>query len=128
MKKYNFDEIVERRGTDCEKYDQLQKYFGNENAIHLWVADSDFRVTDFITAAIRYRADHEVFAYSYRPDGYYNSIIKWQKQRHDWHIEREMILPTQGVVATLSAIIMAYTLAGEKVIIQPPVYTPFFTC
>jgi cysteine-S-conjugate beta-lyase len=128
MKKYNFDEIVDRRGTDCEKYDQLQKFFGNGNAIPLWVADSDFRVPDFITAAIRYRADHEIYAYSYRPEGYYNSIIKWQQQRHDWHIEREMILPTQGVVATLSAIIMAFTQAGDKVIIQPPVYTPFFTC
>ena len=128
MKKYNFDEIVDRRGTDCEKYDQLQKFFGNGNAIPLWVADSDFRVPDFITAAIRYRADHEIYAYSYRPEGYYNSIVKWQQQRHDWHIEREMILPTQGVVATLSAIIMAYTREGEKVIIQPPVYTPFFTC
>ncbi len=128
MMKYNFDEIIERRGTDCEKYDQLQKYFGNGNAIPLWVADSDFRVPDFITAAIRYRANHEIYAYSYRPDGYYNSIIKWQQQRHDWHIEREMILPTQGVVATLSAIIMSYTQPGDKIIIQPPVYTPFFTC
>jgi cysteine-S-conjugate beta-lyase len=128
MKKYDFDEIVERRGTDCEKYDQLQKFFGNANAIPLWVADSDFRVPDFITAAIRYRADHEIYAYSYRPDGYYNAIIRWQQQKHDWHIEREMILPTQGVVATLSAIIMAFTNPGEKIIIQPPVYTPFFTC
>jgi cystathionine beta-lyase len=128
MKKYNFDEIIQRKGTDCEKYDQLDKFFGNANAIPLWVADSDFRVPDFITASIRYRTDHEIYAYSYRPEGYYNSIINWQKKMHDWQIEREMILPTQGVVATLSAIIMAYTQAGEKVIVQPPVYTPFFTC
>lgn len=128
MKKYNFDEIIQRKGTDCEKYDQLDKFFGNANAIPLWVADSDFRVPDFITASIRYRTDHEIYAYSYRPEGYYDSIINWQKKMHDWQIEREMILPTQGVVATLSAIIMAYTQAGEKVIVQPPVYTPFFTC
>lgn len=128
MKKYNFDEIIPRKGTHCEKYDLLQHYFGNGNAIPMWVADGDFRVPDFITAAIRYRADHEIYAYSYRPDGYYNSIIRWQQCRHDWHIEREMILPTQGVVSTLSSIIMAFTQTGDKVVIQPPVYTPFFSC
>ncbi|MCX6221243.1 MAG: PatB family C-S lyase [Bacteroidia bacterium] len=128
MKKYDFDEIISRKGTDCEKYDHLQSHFGNGNAIPLWVADGDFRVPDFITAAIRYRADHEIYAYSFRPDGYYNSIIKWQQNRHDWHIERDMILPTQGVVSTLASIIMAFTEVGDKVIIQPPVYTPFFTC
>ncbi len=128
MKKYNFDEIIPRKGTDCEKYDHLQSHFGNGNAIPLWVADSDFRVPDFITAAIRYRADHEIYAYSFRPDGYYNSIIRWQQQRHNWPVEREMILPTQGIVSTLSSLIMAFTNPGEKVIIQPPVYTPFFSC
>lgn len=128
MKHYDFDEIIPRKGTDCEKYDHLQSHFGNGNAIPLWVADSDFKVPDFITAAIRYRADHEVYAYSFRPDGYYNSIIRWQEQRHHWEIAREMILPTQGVVSTLSSLIMAFTELGDKVIIQPPVYTPFFTC
>lgn len=128
MKKYNFDEIIPRKGTDCEKYDHLASHFGNGNAIPMWVADGDFRVPDFITAAIRYRADHEIYAYSFRPDGYYNSIIRWQQQRHAWSIEREMILPTQGVVSTLSSIIMAFSNAGDKIIIQPPVYTPFFSC
>ena len=128
MKRYNFDEIIPRKGTDCEKYDHLQSQFGNGNAIPLWVADSDFRVPDCISAAIRYRADHEIYAYSFRPDEYYNSIIRWQQMRHDWHIEREMIIPTQGVVSTLASIIMAFTEVGEKVVIQPPVYTPFFSC
>ena len=128
MKKYDFDEIIPRKGTNCEKYDQLETRFGNGKAIPLWVADSDFRVPDFITSAIRYRVDHEIYAYSFRPDGYFNSIIKWQQQRHDWRIEREMILPTQGVVSTLSSIIMSFTNPGDKVVIQPPVYTPFFSC
>ncbi|MCL4484354.1 MAG: PatB family C-S lyase [Bacteroidetes bacterium] len=128
MKKYDFDEIIPRKGTNCEKYDQLETRFGNGKAIPLWVADSDFRVPDFITSAIRYRVEHEIYAYSFRPDGYYNSIIKWQQLRHDWQIEREMILPTQGVVSTLSSIIMAFTNPGDKVVIQPPVYTPFFSC
>lgn len=128
MKKYDFDEIIPRKGTDCEKYDQLESHFGNGNAIPLWVADSDFRVPDFVTSAIRSRVDHEIYAYSYRPDGYYNSIIGWQQKKHDWHIEREMILPTQGIVSTLSSLIMAFTEIGDKIIIQPPVYTPFFSC
>ncbi len=128
MKRYNFDEIIPRKGTDCEKYDHLQSHFGNGNAIPLWVADSDFRVPDFISAAIRFRADHEIYAYSFRPEGYYNSIIGWQQMRHDWQIEREMILPTQGVVSTLASLIMAFSEEGEKIVIQPPVYTPFFSC
>jgi len=128
MNRYNFDEIIPRRGTDCEKYDHLQSHFGNGNAIPLWVADSDFRVPDFITSAIRRRADHEIYAYSFRPDGYYDSIVNWQKMRHNWIVNREMILPTQGVVSTLSSIIMAFTEIGDSIIIQPPVYTPFFSC
>jgi len=128
MKKYDFDEIIPRKGTHCEKYDLLQHYFGNSNAIPMWVADGDFRVPDFITSAIRYRVEHEIYAYSYRPDGFYQSIVRWQQTRHDWHISREMILPTQGVVSTLSSIIMAFTQPDDKVIIQPPVYTPFFSC
>ncbi|MCE1198970.1 MAG: PatB family C-S lyase [Marinilabiliales bacterium] len=128
MGKYNFDEIIPRRGTDCEKYDLLGAYFGNADAIPLWVADGDFRVPDFITAAIRKRVDHEIYAYSYRPEGYYQSIVNWQKLRHNWEVQKEMILPTEGVVLTLSALIMAFTEPGDQVVIQPPVYTPFFTC
>lgn len=128
MIKYNFDEIIPRKGTDCEKYDHLASHFGNGNAIPMWVADSDFKVPDFITDAIHTRANHEIYAYSFRPDGYFNSIINWQKLKHDWTIEREMILPTQGIVSTLASLIMAFTQAGDKIIIQPPVYTPFFSC
>lgn len=128
MIKYNFDEIIPRKGTDCEKYDHLASHFGNGNAIPMWVADGDFKVPDFITDAIHTRANHEIYAYSFRPDGYFNSIINWQKLKHDWTIEREMILPTQGIVSTLASLIMAFTQAGDKIIIQPPVYTPFFSC
>lgn len=128
MIKYNFDEIIPRKGTDCEKYDHLASHFGNGNAIPMWVADGDFKVPDFITDAIHSRANHEIYAYSFRPDGYFNSIINWQKQKHNWTIEREMILPTQGVVSTLASLIMTFTQAGDKIIIQPPVYTPFFSC
>ncbi len=127
MKKYNFDEIVERRGTDSLKYDMLDTYFGNPNALPLWVADTDFRVPDFIMAAIKKRMDHEVLAYSYRPDSYFQSIIDWLQLRHNWTIEKEMITTSPGVVSAITMLVMALSEPGDKIVVQPPVYFPFFT-
>ena len=127
MKKYNFDEIVERRGTDSLKYDMLDTYFGNPNALPLWVADTDFRVPDFIMTAIKKRMDHEVLAYSYRPDSYFQSIIDWLQLRHNWTIEKEMITTSPGVVSAITMLVMALSEPGDKIVVQPPVYFPFFT-
>ena len=127
MKYYNFDEIIERRGTDCVKYDMLQTYFGNGEALPLWVADTDFRVPDFIMDALRKRMDHEILAYSYRPEGYYEAIINWMKQQHGWKIGKDMITSSPGVVSAVTMLIMALSEPGDKVIVQPPVYFPFFT-
>lgn len=125
---YNFDEIIERRGTNCIKYDRLEQFCGNAEALPMWVADTDFRVPDFIMDAIRERAEHEVLAYSYRPESYHQSIIDWMKKRHDWEIQREWISFSPGVVPAVTMLIMALTNEDEKVIVQPPVYFPFFTC
>jgi cystathionine beta-lyase len=127
MTKYNFDEIIERRGTDCVKYDMLELYFGNSDALPLWVADTDFRVPDFIMDAMRKRMNHEILAYSYRPEGYFDAIINWMERKHDWKIEREMITSSPGVVSAVTMLIMALSEPGDKVIVQPPVYFPFFT-
>lgn len=127
MKQYNFDEIIERRGTNCVKYDMLRTYFGNADALPFWVADTDFRVPDFIMDAIKARMDHEILAYSYRPDSYYASIIGWMERKHKWNIEREMISSSPGVVSAVTMLIMALSEPGDKVIVQPPVYFPFFT-
>ncbi len=127
MKKYNFDEIVERRGTDSIKYDMLDTYFGNPNALPLWVADTDFRVPDFIMEAIKKRMDHDILAYSYRPDSYFQAIIDWLKIRHNWTIEKEMITTSPGVVSAVTMLVMALSEPGDKIIVQPPVYFPFFT-
>ncbi len=124
---YNFDEIIERRGTNCVKYDMLQTYFGNSEALPLWVADTDFRIPDFIMDALKERMSHEILAYSYRPDSYYTSIINWMERRHNWKIEREMITSSPGVVSAVTMLIMALSEPGDKVIVQPPVYFPFFT-
>lgn len=127
MKKYNFDEIIERRGTNCVKYDQLAS-FGNADALPLWVADTDFRVADFIVDAIRKRTEHEIFAYSFRPQSYYTSIINWLQQNYQWSIEKETISYSPGVVAAVTTLILALSEPGDKVVVQPPVYFPFFTC
>ena len=83
MKQYNFDEIIERRGTNCVKFDNLKERFGNENLVPLWVADMDFRTPDFIVNAIKKRCEHEIFGYTYDSDSYYNSIIEWVHHKHD---------------------------------------------
>lgn len=127
MKHYNFDEIIERRGTDCVKYDLLETIFGNGEALPLWVADTDFRVPDFIMDALRQRMNHEILAYSYRPDSYFEAIINWMDHKHGWKIEKEMITSSPGVVSAVTMLIMALSEPGDKVIVQPPVYFPFFS-
>ncbi len=127
MTQYNFDEIIERRGTDCVKYDLLELYFGNSEALPLWVADTDFRVPDFIMEALRGRMNHEILAYTYRPDSYFEAIISWMERKHGWKIDKEMITSSPGVVSAVTMLIMALSEPGDKVIVQPPVYFPFFT-
>ena len=127
MKRYNFDEVIERRGTDCVKYDLLDAYFGKADALPLWVADTDFRVPDFIMNALRERMNHEILAYSYRTDGFFQAIIEWLDRRHNWQIEKEMITTSPGVVSAITLLVMALSEPGDKVIVQPPVYFPFFT-
>lgn len=127
MKTYNFDEIIERRGTKCVKYDLLDNIFGNADALPLWVADTDFRIPDFIVEALKRRMDHEILAYTFRPESYYTSIIDWMYRRHQWKINKEMISFSPGVVSGVTMLIMALTKPGDKVIIQPPVYFPFFS-
>lgn len=128
MTKYDFDEIIDRRGTNSVKYDLLERLFGNPDALPLWVADTDFRVPDFIMTALKKRMDHEILAYSFKPDSYYNAIIDWMSKKHQWNIKKEMISFSPGVVTGVTLLITALSEPGEKVIVQPPVYFPFFSC
>ena len=125
MKHYNFDEIIDRRGTNCVKYDQLEERFGDRNLIPLWVADMDFRTPDFIVNALRERCDHEIFGYTFDSDEYYQSIINWVHYKHDWNIEREWLSYIPGIVKGIAFAVQCFTEKGDKVIIQPPVYHPF---
>lgn len=121
--KYDFDEIVNRRGTNSVKWDEAKE----EGVIPMWVADMDFKAAPCILDALKKRVDHGVFGYTIVPDSYYESIISWFERRHQWHIERDWIIYTSGVVPAISAIIKALTKPGDKVLVQTPVYNCFFS-
>lgn len=128
MKTYNFDEIIHREGTNCIKYDGRKMIFKSEDVLPLWVADMDFKTPDFIVDAIKHRLDHEIFGYTFRPESYFNSVIGWMKRRHDWEVRREWISFSPGVVAGLTFAIETFSNPGDGVVIQSPVYFPFFDC
>ena len=121
--KYHFDEIIERRNTGCVKWDEKT----DSNIIPLWVADMDFAVAPAIQEAIKRRAQHPVFGYTHVQDDYYESVISWFKRRHQWHIQRDWVLYTTGVVPAMSVAIKALTMPGEKVLILSPDYNCFFS-
>jgi cysteine-S-conjugate beta-lyase len=124
---FNFDEPTGREGTNCIKYDRREEIFGKKDIIPMWVADMDFNTPDFITSALRDQLKNEIFGYSFRPPEYYSSIIDWLKYRHKWSIEKEWITFTPGIVPALNFCTLAFTQPGDKIIVQPPVYFPFFS-
>ncbi|MDP4207262.1 MAG: PatB family C-S lyase [Bacteroidota bacterium] len=127
MMSYNFDEIIERKGTNSLKYDTLKRVFGTEDVLPLWVADMDFRTPDFIIKALKKRLEHEILGYTIKTPGFYNSVTGWMKRRFGWEIESDWISFTPGVVSALNFGVLGFTELGDKVIIQTPVYAPFFT-
>ncbi len=124
---YNFDEILNRKGTNSLKHDGRLRYFGTDDILPLWVADMDFRTPDFIMQAIRKRAEHEILGYSIKSEGYDQSVVNWMERRFGWTIQPEWISFTPGVVSAINFAVLAYTDPGDKIIIQVPVYFPFFT-
>ena len=124
---YNFDELVERKGTNCIKHDANERVFGKEDVLPLWVADMDFKTPDFIINAIRERTEHEILGYTYRPDACIDSIVNWLKNRHSWGIEKEWLQFSPGVVPNLAFAVLVFSKPGDEVIVQPPVYFPFFS-
>ncbi len=121
--KYNFDELVERRGTNCVKWDESP----SADVIPLWVADMDFRVAPAIQKALLQRVEHGVFGYNIVPESYYEAVISWFHRRHQWEIKRQWILYTTAVVPAMSVVIKALTMPGEKVLILSPAYNCFFS-
>ncbi len=126
--KYNFDEKINRKGTNCAKYDGLKRYFGYEDLNPLWVADMDFKTPSFINDEIIKAAKNSTYGYSIDSDALYQSIISWQDKRHNWKIQQEDIYMINGVVPAYSACIEAYSDINDEVIVQTPVYPPLFKC
>jgi len=124
-KKYNFNEIIDRKGTDTLKIDALKERYGRDDLLGLWVADMDFKTGNFITDAIIKRCKNGILGYTVASDSYYNSIINWVKKRYDWNIQKEWISYVPGVVKGIAFCIQCFTKSHEKIIIQPPVYHPF---
>ena len=117
---YDFDSVIERRGTDSVKWSV------GEGELPMWVADMDFKTAPEITEAILYRAEHGVYGYTEVPDIWYESYIGWWSRRHDFTMKKEWLVFCTGVVPAISSAIRKLTTPGENVLIQTPVYNVFF--
>jgi cystathionine beta-lyase len=124
---YNFDKLVDRDHTANVKYDLREKYFGKKDVLPMWVADMDFETPPFIREAVQKRASHPIYGYSFRTDAYFQSMIGWFERRFKWSIEKDWILFSPGVVPAFNFALQAFTKPGDKIIVQPPVYFPFFS-
>jgi len=124
---WNFDEPAGREGTDCIKYDRREETFGVKDVIPMWVADMDFNTPDFIVESLQKRLEHPIYGYSFRSTEYFQSMIRWIKSRHNWSVEKEWISFCPGIVPALNFCTLAFTQTGDNIIVQPPVYFPFFS-
>ena len=126
MGKYNFDEVIERRGSGALKTDALQERFGRPDLLSAWVADMDFATPDFIRQALIDRInDNPILGYTIEPKDYRPSIIDWERKLHDWEIKPEWLSYIPGIVKGIGMVINVFTQPGEDVVIMPPVYHPF---
>lgn len=124
--KYNFDEIIERRGTDSVKWDGVKKIWGRDDLLPMWVADMDFRTPPCVMDALRKRLEHEVLGYTYGCEEWHSSICSWLQRRHQWTVTREMLTFVPGIVRGQAFALQCFTNPGDKVIVMTPVYHPFF--
>ncbi|MDF2988362.1 MAG: cystathionine beta-lyase [Eubacterium sp.] len=123
---YNFDEVIDRRSTYAEKYAELGNLYGREDAIPLWVADMDFKAAQPVIDAIKERTENGIYGYTARPDTYYEAVCKFQKKRKNWDIDKKLISFSPGVVPSICMLVRELTQPDDKIIIQTPVYRPFF--
>lgn len=126
MTKYNFDEIIDRHGTQCKKIEVLKQDYGRDDLLPLWIADMDFAVCPEITDALVHRLQsHPVYGYTCAYDGYWQSIIDWQRERNGFEFARDEVTFVAGIVTGVGLAINFFTKPGDKIVIQPPVYYPF---
>lgn len=125
--KYDFNKIINRKGTASVKYDLTEKIFGSGDVLPMWVADMDFEVGEFIIEALSERIKHPVFGYTYRPEKFFVTIASWMSRRHGWEISPKAIGFSPGIVPALNMCVLEFTEPGDRVVVQPPVYFPFFS-
>ena len=123
---FDFDAVISRKGTGCSKWDGVEKVFGSGDILPLWVADMDFAVPPAVTKKLIERSQHPIYAYNTQEESLYQTFIDWVRRRHHWEVEKEWILVAPGVVPSIILSILALSEPGNGVIIQPPVYPPFF--
>lgn len=125
--RYNFDKKIDRTGTDSVKYDLAGKFFGSEDVLPMWVADMDFETPDFVREAIAARNSHPVLGYTYRSARFNEVLTSWLKRRHQWSVSPDAVSFSPGIVPALNLCVLELTDPGDRIIVQPPVYFPFFT-
>lgn len=123
----DFDREIERLDSQALKYTARKATFGTEDVQPMWVADMDFAAPEAVTQALIQRAQHPVYGYTQPPESAYEALAAWMRKRHGWEVKHEWIVLVPGVVPSLNAVVMALTEPGEGVIVQPPVYFPFFS-
>lgn len=123
---YNFDEVIDRSNNNSAKYEETEAKFGKKDLIPMWIADMDFKTAEPIIDALKSKAEQGIFGYTNRPDSYFDSVCSWLKKRHGWNVKSDWMIHTPGVVPALSLIVKELTEKGDKIIVQPPVYYPFF--
>ncbi|MDR1896226.1 MAG: PatB family C-S lyase [Prevotellaceae bacterium] len=122
--KYNFDEPINRKNTNCEKWDNCIERFGKADLLPLWVADMDFKTPDFIINALKQRLEHEVLGYAIRPRSFYDSVKNWL-QRRGWEIDTKKLSFSPGIVPAINFAVNVFTQPGDSILINTPVYHPF---
>ncbi len=122
-----FDQFISSEGTQSLKFDAKLQTFGTDNVIPMWVADMDFAIPEVISKALQARAKKPIFGYSIEPENLYEALIDWLLIKHHWQVKREWIMLTSGVVPSLNLVVAALTAENAGVIVQPPVYFPFFS-
>ncbi len=125
MTVYDFDEPIDRHGTDCLKFDRAESRHRSADLLSLWVADMDFRAPQPAIDALAERSRHGIFGYTEPGDAYYAAVGNWMETRHNWHVEPEWFVHTPGIVGALALCVQAFTRPGDAVLVQQPVYYPF---
>lgn len=124
--KYNFDKVVNRDNTNCSKWNFNKETFGYKDVISMWIADMDFETLPEVKEEIIKRAHHGIYGYTATTESYYKEVVNWMKKRHGWNIKKEWITNTPGIVMAVNTIVRAFTHSGDKVLLQRPIYYPFF--